>query len=272
MARTIAAIQQSIIDAKNADATLAGLSSTSNTALWRLWTYIVAVGAWVNENLFDAHKAEVTGIIAAELPHNLQWYATKAVAFQLGYTLRYGKDVYDTIDATAHIVTNAVAVELPNRVRLKAAKTVGGVLAPLSAGELTAFSSYMQRVKDGGVRLQCTSGAADTLRVALTVYYDPLVLDSEGRRLDGTSDTPVQDAINAFASALPFNGVFILNKLIAAIQAVDGVVIGEVDYCAARYGALPFAEISAAYTPDAGYLVLDGDYFTTNTIYTAYGV
>lgn len=272
MARSIVEIQQSIIDAKNADPTLAQLNSSSRAAIWLLWTWVVATCMWVTENLFDSHKAEVADIINNQAPHSAQWYAYMAKRFQLGYALPDGSDTYEVIDTSAQIVAFAAVVELSNRLRIKVAKLVGGVLTPLTNDELVAFVEYMNRVKDAGIKLSCTSSAADTLRVQLNVFFDPLVLNALGKRLDGTNDTPVQDAITAFVKAIPFNGVFVLNSLIAAIQKVEGVTIGEMDYCAARYGVLPFSVITSAYTPDAGYLILDGTFFTDNTIYTAYGV
>jgi len=242
MARTIAQIQQAIIDAKTADATLSGLTSSSNVAIWRLWTYIVALCQWTLENLFDLHKSEVGTIIATQKPHSLQWHVTMAKAFQFGVSLPSDSDIYaivPPVDPTVLIVQNAAAVELTNLVRIKVAKLLSGVLAPLSGGELTAFTTYMGRIKDAGVRLQCTSGAADNLQLSLKVFYDPLVLDSTGARLDGTSATPVKNAINAFLDNLPFNGLFVLNNLIAALQAIDGVRIGDVELAQANYGATP---------------------------------
>jgi hypothetical protein len=169
------------------------------------------------------------------------------------------------------IVAFAAAVELTGLIRIKVAKLSGGVLAALSGAQLTAFTPYMALVKDAGVRLQLTSGAPDDFRLALGVFYDPLILDNTGARLDGTSATPVQDAVNAFLDNLPFNGLFVLNYLIAALQAVEGVRIGEVTYCAARYGAFPYAVIAYEYVPDAGYMLLDAAYFLANTTYTAHG-
>ena len=277
MARSIAQIQASIITAVNTDPVIgvAGtdpLTSSSDVAIWLAWTWIIATAMWVTENFFDAHKAEVQGIIATQQPHTLQWYATMAKLFQYGYSLPVDSDVYATIDTTVQIVSFSAAVEIGNTVRLKAAKLSAGVLAPLVTGELNAFNTYMQRIKDAGVRLQCTSGSADSFRVALNVFYDPLVLDATGARLDGTAATPVQDAINTFLDGLPFNGVFVLNSLIAALQAVSGVTIAEITYCAATYGSLPYTDIDYAYTPDAGYLLLDSGYFTANTTYSAYGI
>jgi hypothetical protein len=270
MARTITEIQQSIITAKNSDPTLADLSSTSNTAIWKLWTYVVAVCMWTLENLFDFHKQEVTNILATRKPHTLQWYVMKAQQFQYGGSLPDDSDTYATVsdDPAVVIIKYAAAVELVNMVRIKVAKQLGAILAPLSTDELTAFSAYMNRVKDAGVRLQLTSSSPDSLRLSLHVYYDPLVLSSTGARLDGADVSPVQKAVNAFLSTLPFNGIFVLNNLIAALQAVDGVVIGSVASAEANYGSTAYVPVAVEYVPDAGYLQLDETFFDTHVVYS----
>lgn len=274
MARSISEIQQSIISAKSADSNLAGLTSTSNVAIWMLWTYIVAVCQWTLENLFDAHKNEVTEILKAQKPHTLQWYVTMAKLFQYGETLTPYSDTYSVVppaDPTVLVVQFAAAVELTSMVRIKVAKQVGGILAPISAPELTAFSAYMNRIKDAGVRLQLTSANPDNLQLALNIFYDPLVVDSTGSRLDGTSSTPVQDEINRFLENLPFNGLFVLNFLIEALQAIDGVRIVQVVNAQANYGITSYVPILVEYLPDAGYMVLDDTYFNANVAYIAHG-
>jgi hypothetical protein len=50
--------------------------------------------------------------------------------------------------------------------------------------------------------------------VVLNIYYNALVLDGTGARLDGTEATPVQDAGTAFLNALPFNGLMTIDQLI----------------------------------------------------------
>lgn len=273
MARTIEQIQQAIIAAKESESTLADLSSTSNTAIWRLWTYIVAVCIWSLENLFDFHKKEVSDIITTQKPHTLQWYVKMARLFQYGVPLPDESDAYavPTEDPAIVIVKYAAAVELLNLVRIKVAKQPGSSLAPLSAGELTSFAGYMNRIKDAGVRLQLTSGAPDNLQLSLHIYYDPLILSNTGERIDGSSTTPVKDAVNLFLSSLPFNGLFVLNNLIVALQAVDGVRVGAVVNAYANYAATPYTAVTVEYLPDAGYMVLDDSYFDTNIIYTAHG-
>jgi hypothetical protein len=274
MARTIAQIQQSIKDAKTADPTLSGLTSTSMVSMWQLWTYIVAVCQWTLETLFDAHKNEVSDIIATQKPHTLQWYVVMSKKFQYGVTLPPDTDEYSIVpppDPTVLVVQYAAAVELAGLVRIKVARIAGSVLAPLTGLQLTAFSAYMNRVKDAGVRLQLTSGPPDNLQLALNIFYDPLVLDSAGARLDGTSATPVKTAVNNFLEHLPFNGLFVLNFLIEALQAIDGVRIGHVSGAQAHYGFTSYVPIPVEYVPDAGYMALDEAYFDTHITYTAHG-
>jgi len=274
MARSITEIQQSIIATKAADATLAGLSSSSNAAIWLLWTYIVAVCQWTLEQLFDAHKSEVSTILATQKPHTLQWYVTKARQYQHGYSLAADSDTYATLtdDPAVRIVPYAAATELTNLVRIKAATLSGGVLSPLSVGELTAFTAYMQQIKDAGVRLQVTSNSADTLRLSLKVFYDPLVLDANGARLDGAATNPVKVAVNAFLANLPFNGLFVVNRLIAVVQQVEGVLIAQILGTSATYAALPYTTVVVEYLPDAGYMVLDDSWFDANVVYASHGV
>ncbi|MGN6568224.1 MAG: hypothetical protein ACTHJ0_09740 [Flavipsychrobacter sp.] len=262
MARTIAQIQQAIIDAKTADPNLSDLSSTSNVAIWRLWTYIVAFCQWTLETYFDLHVNEVKGIIAAQKPHTLQWYVTIAKAFQYGYSLAVDSDTYSIIDPTAQIVNYAAAIEYTDGIkglRIKVATLNVSSLAPLSTPQLTAFTAYMQQIKDAGVRLSITSGNPDSLKLSLNIYYDALVLDGTGARLDGTANTPVQDAIDAFLANIDFNGLYVNYELLEALKAVDGVIIPELTNAQANYGIRPYVTLFPTYTdigyiPDAGYL------------------
>lgn len=261
MAREITVIQQEILDAISGDATLsAQLTSTSKTALFRLYSYLSAVAVWSVEKLMDIFKTETDEKIATLKPHSLRWYALKAAAFQYGYSLVDDADYYDNTgipDATieaSKIVSFAAVVEATRGLRIKVAKTSGGNLAALSGGELTSFSVYMGRVKDAGVKLDITSGSADSLKQTIDIYYDPLVINSSGARIDGTSSDPVGDAIRSYLKNLPFNGVFAVQKEVDYLQTVEGVVLINVKSSKAKYAALPYTSFSVQYIPDAGYL------------------
>lgn len=267
MARTIAEIEQQIIDSKNGKPELSGLSSTSATAIWRLWVTVVAICIWTIENLFDEHKNEVTGIIATQKPHTAQWYGEKVRAFQYGYALVPEKDYYDNTEldeetiSASQVVKYAAPVETATGLRIKIATEESGDLAPLGSDEFDALVAYMQLVKDSGVKLAYTNSVADSLKLNMKVYVDPLVLDNSGRRRDGTSDTPVQDAIRDYLKTkMSFNGWFVLLKLVDRLQQVPGVVIPHVIQAQAKYGMLAYADVDVKYRPDSGYLrLVDSD-------------
>lgn len=268
MARTITEIQNEIIVQVQGNATLAPLlTSTSRVAIWRLNTYVVAVCIWTLETLFDIHVADVNETISKLKPHSLRWYAEKAKAFQFGYNLVDDADYYDNtgIDPalieTSKVVDYAAVIEQERGLRIKVAKDNGTDLQALSNTELDAFEEYMKRVKDAGVRLNITTGPADNLKLSADIYYNPLVFDSTGARLDGAGNTSVQNAIKNYLKNLPFNGVFVLQSLIDVLQQVDGVTIVQITNAQARYGVLPFQSFAVKYVPDAGYLrfAVDGD-------------
>ena len=54
---------------------------------------------------------------------------------------------------------------------------------------------------------------ADLLKVAYTIYYDPLVMNSDGELIADDTIKPVELAINNYIQNLPFNGILNLNKL-----------------------------------------------------------
>ncbi|MBV6442762.1 MAG: hypothetical protein EPGJADBJ_04486 [Saprospiraceae bacterium] len=264
MARTIAEIQAQIIAAVEADATLsAQLTSTSVTAIWRLWTYIVAASVWTLETLFDSFKVETSALIAAQKPHTLRWYQAKALAYQHGGTLLEGSDQYDNASLTPDqiadmkIVAQAAAVEDPtnNAVVVKVAKDDGGELEPLDGSETTAITAYFATIKDAGVKLLVRSVNADRLRIEVDVYYDATILSSDGARLDGTDSEPVQTAVKAFLRAAPFDGEFVKAHLVDAMQVIEGVKVPDLKVCQARRDDDPsFSSVNVFYQPFAGYL------------------
>lgn len=269
MARTKAQWKATILGAMGIESSVSEVTSTSGVAEWNTWADVVAFCLFLLDGFFDFFKADVNKTVAEQKPHTRKWYETVAKAFQLGYGLNEETGIYDVIDTDAQIITNAAVVEMTNKLRIKVAKRVGGILAPLTdPDELAPFKAYMHLKKDAGVPLLITSGNGDDLRVSFIIYYNAMVINAAGQRVDGTNNTPVKGAINKFISELDFNSLFVINRLISAIEAVDGVVICRVIYCAARYGALPYSSIAYEYMPDAGYLVLDDAYFTANTTYS----
>lgn len=269
MARTIKQIQDALTAAKDADPVMSvELTSASKVAVWKLWTYIVAFCQSVLEFLFDKHKAENDTNLANQRAHKLQWYVLKAKYFQYGHVLIDETDTFAEIDEAAQIVAEAAAVEVNNRIWLKlATDTGGGVLGAIPEDQLAVIKVYFDIVKDAGVRIDITSTAADDLQLQLEIYFNPLVLLADGSRIDGTNPAPVKDAINTFLKTIPFNGVFVLNRLIDAIRAVEGVFDCLCPLAQARYAALPYEVFTLEYAPNSGHLLIDETFLDSNIAY-----
>lgn len=287
MSRTLDEIQASILLKKEQTAslsalevlttneknTLAGLNSNSKAAIWRLWVFIQAFAIWLHEQIFDAHIVEIEELIALNKIHTARWYKARALDFQLGFeypeTEITGYDNVDVDEALiiqSKIIAQASVEEIAGRLKIKVAKNTANILEDLTTTEINAFTQYMQLIKDAGTRLQITSRPPDDFRLTLDVYFDPLVLDGNGTRLDGFNNTPVIEAISNFLYNLEFNGEFLTDSFENALRAVEGVELVGVNNIEAKFGSNPYQPIIESYIADAGYMVLNLDETTINYI------
>jgi hypothetical protein len=72
------------------------------------------------------------------------------------------------------------------------------------------------------------------------IFYDPLLIDSTGAYIDGSSTTPVKDAIKNYLKQLPFNGVYVPEYHNDFVEAIKGVVISEIVSVETQYGLFSF--------------------------------
>lgn len=269
MARSITEIQTQITAAYVSNMAAIGVvvvpSSWSATSLERIIIYVVAFCIYTLELFFDTHRQETLEDLANLKPHSLRWYAQKALAYQHGFDLLPDSDQFDNTGKTeeeiaaSKIVKYAAVVEQLDSfgrviLRIKLATDNGNDLEPLTLVQLDGVKEYFKRIKDAGVRLQIDSLPADKLTMKWRVYVDPLVLNGQGQRTDGTDSEPVQTAIKEYLKNLPFNGTFVLSYTADAVQLVDGVVDYSIDECTATYGAIAPAAVDVMYEPDSGYL------------------
>jgi len=260
MARTTSDIQAEIIAAKDADANLSTLNSVSLTAIWRLWTYIVAVVQVIHEQLWDAFRVEIETKIQNGIWGTLPWFVDTAKKFQYGDAVEQLVDnqPYSVIDEAKKIIKLASVTESGNLLNVKVAKGTAESPTALSGPELTAFTTYIGKMKPAGVIVNTTSLDADEFRITADVYYD-------GQYVLADIETAVQSAIEAFLFAIPFDGVFYKNKFSDAVDNVVGVV--NIDQDTAEIRAVQGATntlIGTKYQTIAGYLRIDlGNYNLT---------
>lgn len=297
MGRELREIQQSVLDAKAAapelsalevlttqEATVTDADSTSKVANWRLWVYIFSLATFNLEKLWDVFKKEVDELIARTRPHTVNWYRSKALEYMHGVELVPETDYYNTSAMTSEqiqaykIIANAAPVKEVlygnGRLRLKVVRILNNEYAPLTDDQLTAFTAYMNTVADAGTLVEPTSGDADLLKLQIDLYYDPLVLNPLGQRLDGTNNTPVQDGIKGFLKSLKFNGSYINTKLENELELIEGVIYPVIKKAWSKYGQYAYettgvanvGEIDEIRVADAGHMKLDEQSLVINWI------
>lgn len=277
MARTIAEIKQEMVDAKNADANLAGLTSTSSTAIWNLFFFIVAASIAFFESLFDLFKEDINQR-ATEIPTGtLQWYAAESLVFQNGDILELidGVLTYPVIDTDKQIVKLAAASELNGLVTIKAAALDGtGNAIPLTVGEKTSFEGYWTDKRFAGTALQVISQDPDLLKALYRIKVNPSVIDpTSGESQSSPGTYPVEDAINAFLQEFQgenFAGDMQVMKLTDAIQSVTGVRNAVANTVEARPDGGVFVDVLASddetYQSVAGYMAVDPAFPLSSTL------
>lgn len=284
--RTLTEIQESILSKKSQTEslsalevlttseqnTLSNLTSTSKVAIWRLWVFIQAFAIWLHEGIFETHKIEIEELIALNKVHTRKWYRDKILNFQYGFVLDGESDRYDNtgIDTAnilgSKIIKRASVEEVAGELRIKVATQIGDKLQPINTDQFNALRQYIALVKDAGTKIRLISRPADQMKAEIDIYFDPLILNGLGQRLDGTDDEPVQKAIKDYLYRLEFNGEFIKTKLTDYVQTVAGVQMPVFKQIWTKYGTYGYNLIDETYIADSGYMVFDLDNTIINFI------
>lgn len=263
MARSINDIKKTMTDAFMADADIRekyGLAadatfddSFSSVSLENILFYIIAACCHVLEVFFDTHKADVDTKINRAVVASIPWYHKKALQFQYGDVLVFDEATQQYVYATANVEKQKVKyVAVRDRgtsIQILVSGEQDERPAVLSDDVLTAFKSYMNRIKIAGVILAIRSLPADLITVSATVHIDPLVIDKQGTRISDGSK-PVEEAVENYLKGILYGGTFNKTKLVDAIQSVEGVTDVEL--------------LSCSYSTDEGknYKTISGNNYT----------
>lgn len=268
MARSIADIKASILAKKAEYRELDVLDSPSATAIWNLWTYIVAYLVHYFETLQDAFKAEIEETIRRGVVGRGEWYVSKAYQFQYGDDLKVIDGVlqYEQIDESKKIIKRAsYTKESGTLTKLKVAtEDLDGNIQGLSSPQLIAFTDYVNNIMFAGSQITIVSANTDFLRLTATVYYNPLFA------LDAFKPK-VEAAIRGYLKALPFDGIVKVSSLIDAVQAVEGVTDFTIQTIRAKSNAGSYVAVERIYQTVAGYIQIDETNYplATNLTYVA---
>ena len=221
MARQISDIQQQMLDNIAADSTLAPLlTSTSKRAIYRLFTYIVAVSINTLEQLIDIFTVSVEATAAAASPATPAWLQSQILKFQYSPTtpqviqLINFAPAYPVVDETLRIISRcSVTTNLSNSVIIKVA--TGTVPGALNNDQLSSLQAYVNEIGIAGVIYNCTSNESDKLYVQANVYYKG--------QYSAVIKANVIASIDNFLSAIPFNGQMKISDLEESIRTIEGV-------------------------------------------------
>lgn len=277
--RTFSEIQQSILDAKasaselntlqvltNSEQTINSASSTSKVAIWRLWVWIFSFAIWVHEQI-------VTKNAINSRPQNLPNFRQSILNFRDGLNLVWkdGAFEYDltvVADAEERLIIDRCAVLESNDGELvvKVATDNNGLLEPITEPQKTRLLDYIRQIKVPGVRIRLINEAADKLKIDLTVYVDPLIIDLVDGKLLNTSETvyPVKDAINEYLANLEFNGAFVNDFFRSTIKSAEGIKLSVINSIQWKYASFPFVSFNEFKVPESGYFKIEETDLTIN--------
>jgi hypothetical protein len=274
MARTVKEIQDNITTVFVNEMAAIGYtvdpSTWSQVNLIRLIFYVVAVAVNILEQFFDMHKTNTDAAIKARLTPTREWYANTALDYQFGFNLLNNGDFdnagyTDTQIAASKVIKYAAVVKQINSygqvlLRIKLAGSNGTDLQQLPAIVVNGITEYFNRIAPAGDHLSIESNPPDRLKMSWRIYYDPLILNANGGRLDGQDSEVISNAMKQFLiTGIPFSGTYVLAYHINFLEKIPGVVIAEILECSASYGDIPLTTVHTMYEPNAGWLRFSDD-------------
>ncbi|MDR2009213.1 MAG: hypothetical protein LBQ22_01875 [Bacteroidales bacterium] len=245
----------------------------SEISIETLLINIVAAVAAVIENMFDWFKKDITELVEQERYGHPGWYEKMACRFQYGddidenyYSYETGEpfsesDIYSVISIGKQVVKYAYAEENGSGagVVIKIAGKNNDTLEPIDEIQEKAFTEYINRIKPAGIPVKVINKIPDSLSIKLSIYYNPLVMDNEGKLLENDDIEPVSDAIKNYLNNLEFNGEFINMRLVDEIQKAEGVEIVDLEEVKAKHAEYEEKIVKVRHTPYAGYMTLNFD-------------
>lgn len=211
---------------------------------------IVATAAYVVESIFDIFRKEVDDKISTAIVATIPWYHKICLEYQHG-------DALELNEATS-MYEYLLVDESKRKVKFASVRDFGGGIYILVAGAgadgypealpddvLAAFKEYLNRRKPVGIIADISSYNPDSIHIAMTVQYDPMLLNADGSVISSPETFPVEEAVNAYLAGITYGGTFNKTKLVDAVQAAYGVadvVLGEVT--AKRADAQSYAAVT----------------------------
>jgi len=246
MARSIAQIKQTIIDAKN-QTTLSTIlfkeEGGSQAGIFNMIADIFAILMNVAEQLWDSMSASISDTVVKGGVGTGRWWRERVLEFQNGDVLKYlnGVYYYDVINAEKRLVTFCSVTETGSKtIQIKVAK--GTTPTKLTTPELTGgLQDYVDFLRFAGTQIDLISLDADKCYIEATVYYSGQYFST----IEDSVKSAITNYFNSISAGENFNGAVIVSEVSKAIQSVEGVSYVKINTIKVRQDTVPFA---SAYT------------------------
>ena len=249
----------------------ADVSNGSVVGRLRIIARLVAYAMTAQRILFRLFRTDVQALALDGHYGTKRWYIAKALLFQFGSALVFtDKDAfYSPVVPSLRIVTHAAVTELSYKVIVKAAKSNGAGLVPLSSAERLALQDYFDEVRPV-VAVEVRSAKADEIRLIAQVVTD-------AKQGVASIQANVELAINSYLRTLDFNGVVSRTKIKLAMLAVPGVIDVVINTLQIKKGGTnvftPFANIPRISTTFAGHAKIAASFpLSSSLTYTSSNV
>jgi hypothetical protein len=252
MADSIATIEAQIDAQVAAEPALTDLNSPSNVANYKVIRSCIAFIL----NLFERQQDDYQTNIQTTVEN-------KQFAYQHGDLLQYINNVfqYGTIDATKQVINLCAVFGSGGVALLKCATLVNGVPQKLTDDQVAGAQSYANEIRPCGIDPIVQSYDGDLMKLYLNIYYNP-----QGDL--PTVQALVYAAIQNYLDTLDFGGIFYINKLIDAIQAIPAIIADQVFVVqiASKSATDPYADIVSSLRALSGYFLIDPDFPLSATL------
>lgn len=226
MGRTIKDIYNEAMKERNKRLELTEFSNDSKLSVMNGMTWAFAAVIYSFETLLDVFTLDISTAINSRVNGTPLFYVNALLQYQKGDELTVREDGlafgYNEIDETKRIISqvsyseSSSDVNLDNKLILKVAQGEKGHLSPVTGDDLVLITSYLNKIKFAGTRIEVTSSEGDVLIPKLSVYYDGAIRETEIYDL-------IEEKLNDYMMTIDFDSSIYVSKIIEAIKNAEHV-------------------------------------------------
>lgn len=232
MSRKIQQIYDEAVRERNKRLELVEFNSDSKLSIMNGLTWAFAAVIYSFETLLDVFSMDISTAINNRVNGTPLYYVNALLQYQKGDELVIREDGlafgYSEIDETKRIISQVSYTEssndvnLDNKLILKVAQGDKGQLSAIPQEEIVLISSYLNKIKFAGTRIEVTSLNGDILVPRLSVYYDGAIQEAEIYTL-------IEEKLYEYMMNMNFDSSIYVSKVMEAIRKADHVTDVYID-------------------------------------------